>query len=182
MSNIDGSDKRWIETVNPFNFVPQWSPDGQWLMFVSGEHYDCHPHIVKKDGSGLRKLADRVGYRGIVEVLKPPDFHSESSDIPVWSPDGRPVFYTAKVDDQIELMRVDLEGHRTRLTRSQSGTRHYHPAVSPDGKWILFGSDRSGTMQRYVGTTDRRKSWPITNVPEGHCAMHRHWQPSPKQP
>ena len=182
VSNIDGSDKRRIETGNPFNFVPKWSPDGQWLMFVSGEHYNCHPHIVKKDGSGLRKLADRGGYRGVVEVLKHPDFHSESSDIPVWSPDGRHVFYTAKVEDQIELMRVDLEGHLTQLTRSQSGTRHYHPAVSPDGKWILFGSDRSGTMQLYVGTTDGRESWPITNVPEGHCAMHGHWQPSPKQP
>ena len=28
VSNIDGSDKRRIETGNPFNFVPQWSPDG----------------------------------------------------------------------------------------------------------------------------------------------------------
>lgn len=182
VSNIDGSDKRRIETGNPFNFAPQWSPDGQWLMFVSGEHYNCHPHIVKKDGSGLRKLADRGGYRGVVEVLKHPDFHSESSDIPVWSADGRHVFYTAKVEDRIELMRVDLEGGRTQLTQSQSGARHYHPAVSPDGKWILFGSDRSGTMQLYVATTDGKESWPITNVPEGHCAMHGHWQPWPKQP
>ena len=182
VSNIDGSDKRRIETGNPFNFAPQWSPDGQWLMFVSGEHYNCHPHIVQKDGSGLRKLADRGGYRGVVEVLKYPDFHSESSDIPVWSADGRHVFYTSKVQDKIELMRVDLEGGQTQLTHSPSGTRHYHPAVSPDGKWILLGSDRSGTMQLYVGTTDGKESWPITNVPVGHCAMHGHWQPMSQQP
>ncbi len=56
-------------------------------MFLSGEHYNCHPHIVNKDGSGLRKLADRGGYRGVVEVLKHPDFHSESSDVPAWAPD-----------------------------------------------------------------------------------------------
>ena len=182
VSNIDGSDKRRIDTGNPFNFAPQWSPDGQWLMFVSGEHYNCHPHVVKKDGSGLRKLSDRGGYRGVVEVLKTPDFHSESSDIPVWSADGRHVFYTAKVEGSIELMRVDLEGQLTQLTHSQSGTRHYHPAVSPDGKWILFGSDRSGTMQLVVGTTDGKESWPITAVAEGHCAMHGHWQPMSKQP
>jgi len=79
-------------------------------------------------------------------------------------------------------MRVNLEGHVTQLTHSPAGTRHYHPAVSPNGKWILFGSDSSGTMQLYVGTTDGKESWPITDVPKGHCAMHGYWQPSPKRP
>ena len=165
-------------TGNPFNFVPQWSPDGEWLMFVSGEHYDCHPYLVRKDGTGIRKVADRGGYRGVVERLKHPDFHSESSDVPVWSPDSRHLFFTAKVADSIELMRVDLHGHVSPLTRSPPGTRHYHPAVSPDGKWILFGSDRSGTMQLYVATIDGENPRPITNVPASHCAMHGHWQHS----
>jgi Tol biopolymer transport system component len=66
LSKVDGTEKRRIETGNPFNFAPSWSPDGQWLLFVSGEHYNCHPYIVKRDGSELRKLADRGGYRGVV--------------------------------------------------------------------------------------------------------------------
>lgn len=177
VSRSDGSDKLKIETGNPFNFVPQWSPDGKWLLFVSGQHYDCHPHIVRSDGSGLRKLADRGGYRGVVEVLDHPDFHSESSDVPIWSADGMSVYYTAKVEESTELMKVDLQGNSTQLTQSKAGTRHYHPAVTPDGKWILFGSDRSGTMQLYVASTDGKTSWPITDVPRGHCAMHGHWQP-----
>jgi Tol biopolymer transport system component len=177
ISNADGSEKRKVETKNPFNFVPQWSPDGQWLLFVSGEHYNCHPHIVKKDGSGLKKLADRGGYRGVVQVLKHPDFHSASSDLPVWSRDGKSVYYTAKVGTSIELMRVDLDGNVRQLTKSKPGTRHYHPAVAPDGKWILFGSDRSGVMQLYVATADGKESWPVTNVPAGSSAMHGHWQP-----
>ncbi len=180
IADADGGDKRKVETKNPFNFVPQWSPDGERLLFVSGEHYDCHPHVVKKDGTGLKKLADRGGYRGVVERLKHPDFHSESSDLPVWSADGHHVFYTAKVDESVELMRVDLDGNVTRLTKSKPGTRHYHPAVSPDGRWVLFGSDRTGTMQLYVATADGRDVWPITDVPAGSCAMHGHWQPSPK--
>jgi TolB protein len=182
IANADGGDKRKVETKNPFNFAPRWSPDGEWLLFVSGEHYNCHPHIVKKDGTGLKKLADRGGYRGVVEVLKHPDFHSESSDVPVWSADGRHVFYTARVGDSIELMRVDLDGNVTQLTKSKPGTRHYHPAVSPEGKWVLFGSDRSGTMQLFVATTDGKDSWPITNVPAGSCAMHGHWYPVVTRP
>ena len=182
VSNADGSDKRRVETGHPFNFAPRWSPDGEWLLFVSGEHYNCHPHIVKQDGSGLKKLADRGGYRGVVEVLKHPDFHSESSDVPVWAADGQSLFYTAKVGESIELMRVDLDGNVTPLTHSaKPGTRHYHPAVSPDGMSILFGSDRSGTMQLYVATVDGQDVRPITHVPAGHCAMHGYWQPVPEK-
>lgn len=177
ISNADGSDKRRVETGHPFNFVPQWSPDGEWLLFVSGEHYDCHPHVVRKDGTGLRKLADRNGYRGVVERLKHPDFHSESSDVPVWSKDGQAVYFTAKVGDSIELMRVSLEGSVEQLTKSTAGTRHYHPSPSPDGKWVLFGSDRSSTMQLYVARADGSDARAITNVPETYCAMHGHWQP-----
>ncbi|MBL8815859.1 MAG: PD40 domain-containing protein [Planctomyces sp.] len=83
VANIDGTGKQRIDTGNSFNFAPTWSPDGQWLLFVSGEHYSCHPSIVRSDGTGFRRLADRGGYRGVVERLREPDFHSESSDVPV---------------------------------------------------------------------------------------------------
>ncbi|MCU0873683.1 MAG: hypothetical protein MUE50_15205 [Pirellulaceae bacterium] len=175
---MDGSDKRRIETGNPFNFVPQWSPDGEWLLFVSGEHYNCHPHVVKKDGTGLRKLADRDGYRGVVERLKHPDFHSESSDVPVWARDGQAVYYTAKVGESIELMRVSLDGQVDQLTKSAPVVRHYHPSPSPDGRWVLFGSDRNGVMQLYVARADGTQARTVTNVPAGSCAMHGHWQPA----
>ncbi|MEZ6137588.1 MAG: hypothetical protein R3C53_22095 [Pirellulaceae bacterium] len=177
VSNPDGSDKQRIDTGHPFNFAPQWSPDGEWLLFVSGEHYNCHPHIVRKNGTKLRKLADRGGYRGVIEALKHPDFHSESSDIPVWSRDGKSVYCTAKVGESIELMRVTIEGSVEQLTQSTPGVRHYHPQTSPDGKWILFGSDRSGVMQLYVALADGAEAEAITSVPAGSCAMHGHWQP-----
>ena len=60
------------------------------------------------------------------------------------------VYYTAQLGGSVELMRVTLEGTVTRLTHSKPGVRHYHPAASPCGNWLLFGSDRSGSMQLYV--------------------------------
>ncbi len=173
----DGSDRQVIATGMPFNFMPQWSPDGQWLMFVAGEHYDCHPHVVRGDGSGLRKLADRGGYRGVVERLQHPDFHSESSDVPVWSADGSRVFFTALTEDRVELMAVDLQGRVTQFTHSAPQVRHYHPVPSPDGRWLLFGSDRDGVMQLYVSDTEGRQPQTITKLPAGNAAMHGHWRP-----
>jgi TolB protein len=92
IADRDGTGAKRIETGQPFNFVPQWSPDGQWLLFLAGEHYRCHPYVVRNDGVLLRKLADRAGYRGVVELLDVADIHRGSSDVPVWSPDGSSVY------------------------------------------------------------------------------------------
>lgn len=178
VADADGGNQRAIDTGNPFNFAPQWSPDGGWLLFVSGEHYNCHPTIVRPDGSDLRKLADRGGYEGVTTVYDVYDFHGGSSDVPVWSTDGSYVYYTAKLGESIELMTVTLDGSITQLTHSEPGVTHYHPKPSPDGKWLAFGSTRSGTRQLYVMPARGGKAWPITKVPEGHGAMWALWQPA----
>ncbi len=177
IADADGTNARLIPTGNPFNFAPQWSPDGQWLMFLSGEHYDCHPYIVRPDGTGLRKIAGRQGYRGAVQFLDVPDFHDGSSDVPVWSPDGKWVYYTAKVEESVELMRASLEGHSEQLTRSRPGSLNYHPVFSPDARWLLLGSTRSGLRHLYVMRPDGTGAYLVTSVKPGSGAMWPHWQP-----
>ena len=173
----DGGNALMIETGNPFNFVPQWSPDGQWLMFLSGEHYNCHPHLARPDGSALRKLADRGGHEGVVTVYDVFDFHGGSSDVPVWAMDGRSIYYTSMVGEAVELMQVDLKGNTVRLTQSSPGVLHYHPKPSTDGRWLAFGSTRSGTRQLYVMPAEGGEAVPVTFVPPGHGAMWAHWRP-----
>ena len=177
LANANGSSSQLIDTGNPFNFVPKWSPDGQWVLFVSGEHYDCHPHVVRRDGTGLRKVGDRGGYRGVVECLDKPAFHSASSDLPIWSNDGKSIFFTAKIDDRVELMRVELDGDVTQLTDSEAGVSLYHPQLSPDGRWLALGSNRSGTRQLYVVSVEGGELRAITQVPAGYGAMHARWRP-----
>lgn len=177
LANADGSDARRVDTGNPFNFCPTWSPDGAWVLFVSGEHYDCHPHIVDCAGTGLRKLAERRGYRGVVELLDTHAFHSESSDIPVWSVDGRKVYFTAQFGDSVELMCVSLAGREERLTRSAPGVHHYHPKPSPDGTRLLFSARRDGTRQLYVARADGTEARALTTLPPEWAAVHASWQP-----
>lgn len=178
LADADGSNRIHIQTGHPFVFVPSWSPDGKWVLFVSGEHYNCHPHIVRADGTGLKKLADRGGYRGVTEFLDVPDYHGGSSDIPVWSVDGQAVFYTAMVANNIELFRATLDGHTERLTASADGTTHYHPKPAPDGKSIVYGSKRNGVRNLYVMRLSDRIERALTAVPFGHAAMHAYWQPA----
>jgi Tol biopolymer transport system component len=182
IADADGSNAKQIETGLRFHLMPSWSPDGSWVLFVAGEHYDCHPHVVKADGTGLKKLASRNGYRGVIDYLDVHDFHDGSSDLPVWAPDSKSVFYTAKVRKNVELFRVSLDGKSEQLTDTAAGSMHYHPNPSRDGKWLLFGSKRDGVRQLYVMRLSDKKEWRITDLKKGYAAMWPGWQPAAKKP
>lgn len=178
IARADGSEKRHINTGHPFDFGPRWSPDGKWLLFVSGEHYDCHPHIVRPDGTGLKKLADRAGYRGVTEFLDVDDFHGGSSDVPVWSVASQSVFSTAKVGNNVELFQITLDGVTIQLTKTPDGTTHYHPTPSGDGRQLLYGSKRNGIRQLFVMTLADLGETQLTHLKIGFGAMWPHWQPA----
>jgi Tol biopolymer transport system component len=177
LADGDGSNAKRIETGQRFHLMPSWSPDGAWVLFVAGEHYDCHPHVIKADGTGLKKLAGRNGYRGVIDFLDVYDFHDGSSDLPVWAPDSKSVFYTAKVGRNVELFRVTLDGKSEQLTDTAAGSMHYHPQPAPDGKWLVYGSKRDGVRQLYVMRLSDRKEHRITDLKKGHAAMWSSWQP-----
>src|SRR5262245_379930 len=176
LADADGSNAREVKTGLRFHLVPSWSPDGAWVLFVAGEHYDCHPHVVKADGTGLKKLASRNGYRGVIDFLDVYDFHGGSSDLPVWAPDSKSVFYTARVGRNVELFRVPLDGKPEQLTDTAAGSMHYHPVPSPDGKWLVYGSKRGGVRQLYVMRLSDRKERRLTDLEKGRAAMWASWQ------
>lgn len=178
IADADGSNKRHIKTGNQFNFVPRWSPDGRWLMFVSGVRGHSNPFIVRRDGTGLRKLTDLGGYQGWILFLDVPDFHEGSSDLPVWSADGKSVFYTAKVGANVELFEVAVDGQSPcQLTRTPPGSLHYHPEPSSDGLHLLYGSKRQGVRQLFVMQLSDRSERRLTKLKPGWAAMWPHWQP-----
>ncbi len=178
LADGDGSNARHVPTGMSFNFLPQWSPDGTRVLFLGGEHYDCHPHVIKADGTGLKKLASRGGYRGVIDFLDVYDFHEGSSDLPVWAADGESIFYTALVGRNVELFRATLDGQSTQLSDQPAGVVHYHPQPSPDGKWLVYGSKREGVRQLYVMRLSDKKEWRITDLAKGRAAMWPHWQPT----
>ena len=188
IANPDGSNRKWIDTGNQFNFGPTWSRDGEHVLFVSGENGLSNPYVVRRDGSELRKLVDQNGYRGGVELFDTFDHHYGSSDTPVWSPDGRWVYYTAKFGEgsefepgaRSELMRVSLDGEVERLTDTSGSVYpalNYHPRFSPDGQWIIFGSNRDGARALYIMKPDGSSQRRITPAVPGWGAMWAHWRP-----
>ena len=168
VADADGSNARKIPTGHPFNFAPQWSPDGTHLLFVAGEHDNCHPYVANADGTGLRKLADRGGYRGRDRVPRRPRLPRRQQRHPGLVDRTAPsVYYTAQVGANVELFRVSLDGRSERLTRTPAGSLHYHPTPSPDGRYLAYGSQRDGVRQLYVLRLADRSERRLTDLPAG---------------
>jgi serine/threonine-protein kinase len=117
---------------------PLWSPDGQRVI-VSLWRRDGSYHLVSlaSDGSGSEELLRA----------------SESRQYPLsFTPDGRTLIFRERRpetgDDLLMLTMADRAVRPLLATPSEESAA----AVSPDGRWIAFQSNRSGQMQVHLAS------------------------------
>ena len=73
--NTDGTNPRRIFHAEGSLMSPQWSPDGQWIVFGTGSSFvqtatqPAHIMIVKSDGSGARSLTTGPGNSGSPQLV-----------------------------------------------------------------------------------------------------------------
>jgi Tol biopolymer transport system component len=65
-----------------------------------------------------------------------------------WTPDGKLV-YSSKEGGSYDLFIVDADGSNRRQLTSDPRGNEIEPAASPDGRYIVFVSDRTGIMRLY---------------------------------
>ncbi len=97
---------------------PVWSPDGRLIAFSSKRSGTSEIYIVRKDGTGTRRLTSGPG---------------EQTE-PAWSPDGRRIAFAAGPLERIEVMRADGTGAH----RVTGDNGEIEPAWSPAGAWIAY--------------------------------------------
>jgi len=131
------------DTLNRLTFdpavdrFPAWSPDGEWIIYASFH-----------DGASLNLFRQRANGTGEAERMTTSETHHYPYS---WSPDGSVVAFQrlgGEMKDDLLLLRLGAEPKTEVFLR----TPYYEtePEISPDGRWIAYGSDLSGTGEIYV--------------------------------
>ena len=123
-------------------FLGDWSPDGQWLVFSrrGGE---------ESQGLWLRNPSGVNLFR----------LTSEDDLAPVWSPDGDAIAFIRNVEGNrdIYLLRPENDDWREPVKAQpliRSPEPDHSPAWAPDGDTLVYVSGRDGNLEIYVIETD----------------------------
>jgi Tol biopolymer transport system component len=149
IATIDPGDlDTWEDLTGPGYSWPQWSPDGSMIALWRGEFGMewWQPFVMNADGSNLRPLTDGSYY--FPRVL-----HPGHNPLHQWSPDGEVIAITDHMGDiygeNSEVLLVPVNGDPlVQFTESPFNDRWGY--FSPDGSWIVFGSDRDGVWSLLV--------------------------------
>ena len=137
----------------PGNF-PAWSPDGRRIAFSGTRDL----FVVTVADRKLRSLThSRYGWLASVT--------------PAYSPDGRTIAFSRNVDwANRALYLVNADGTKLRRLTYGEGTvkkfrRDQTPTWSPDGRTLVFASNRDGNGELYAVDRNGRNERRITRTP-----------------
>ena len=132
-----------ISSGDTEEFLGDWSPDGQWLVFSrrGGE---------EAQGLWLRNPAG-------VNLFQ---LTSGNDLAPVWSPDGDAIAFVRNVDGNRDIYLLlpedddDWRGPVKVEPLIASPEADHSPAWAPDGDTLVYVSERNGNPEIYVVETD----------------------------
>jgi Tol biopolymer transport system component len=141
-----------------------WTPDGKEIVFCSRVWFASTLWRMRSDGSGK---ATPLAFGGIG----------------AYGPDiarvGHRMVYTKDVwDTNIWRVELDPAGHAARTPERfiASSTTDFNPEWSPDGKWIAFVSERSGSREIWVCEASSANPRQLTSVDATGPTLFR-WSP-----
>ncbi len=127
---------------------PAFTPDGASIVFSVGAGSFTTPRLRIIPVSARGAKAERIDF-------------GEGGDWPTISPQRRLVFVRSFLD--VNVWRVPLGGGAPdRLIASTR--RDVSPRYSPDGRTIVFQSDRSGSNQLWLADADGSNQRPLTSM------------------
>jgi Tol biopolymer transport system component len=146
--NVEGNGDIWLVDVDrgvsrrltsepSGNAFPIFSPDGSRVLYVDDGKKDVNLIYERRaDGTGGANLI----------------FESDENTNPNdWSPDGRYILYDSHSSQtNVDLMALPLFGDRKPLVIAKTPFAETCGRFSPDGHWVAYCSDESGSYEVYV--------------------------------
>ncbi len=124
---------------------PAWSPDGKKIAYAA----------VQGNGNAGWSIFVKDVTSGGDPVLVTASTGQGSKNAPEWSPDGKYMLYQEQdgpKGGRIEALPLSGDGKAFTVAAPQSPAGTIFPSfqISPDGHWVAYQCDDSGTAQVYV--------------------------------
>jgi Tol biopolymer transport system component/DNA-binding winged helix-turn-helix (wHTH) protein len=110
---------------------PQYSPDGNKIVFESTRSGAYEIWLCRSDGSSLMQLTH---------------FNPAVTGTPRWSPDGQQIVFDSRTAGNPDIFVIDSPGGPARRLTNEPSNENV-PSWSRDGRWIYFASDRTGSWE-----------------------------------
>ena len=149
--SLDGKDLRRI-TKGPnraMNVEPAPSPDGKRIAFSSDRSGQPMIYIMNAQGGDIQRVT----------------FAGRYNASPNWSPDGKKLAFAGYDKSHFDIFVLDVASKQlTRLTSAKKSSGKWadneDPTFSPDGRHVMYVSNRTGKNQLYMvspdGSNERR--------------------------
>jgi tricorn protease len=129
--------KRLTQTYED-ELVPRFSPDGKWIAYYSGKR---QIRLIQPDGKENQLLIED-------------DFGGRIADKFVWSPDSRYLVVSPRRNGNWDICAVDIQS-KEEFQLTNTAYDEHSAAWSPDGKFLLFLSNRFGhSFPEFTGKQD----------------------------
>jgi TolB protein len=130
---------------------PAFSPNGQQIAFISDRSGTPELYVMDTTGANVQRLT-----------------YGQYVDSPAWSPKGGLIAYERqRSQGQYDIYTIDPSGHNNQAL-TEGNARNEGPAFSPDGRFIMFSSNRNGRRQLYVMGADGSDPHQVSDIP-GNC-------------
>jgi serine/threonine-protein kinase len=137
--DLSGTSSMRRLTFGGKNRFPIWSADGARVAFQSDREGDLGIFWQRTDGTGTAERLTRPE-QGV-------SHYPES-----WAPKGERFLFSASTGTRVSLWTYSLQDKKAAPFGSvqQSSPNLVRAVFSPDGRWVAYGSDETGTAGVYV--------------------------------
>ncbi len=125
-----------------------WSPDGQWVAYLSDRSGEYEVYIQKQDGSeeAIQLTTGADTYKFNVK----------------WSPDSKKVLWN---DKKMRLQYVDVDTKKVTLAAQSSRWEYTQFAWSPDSRWIVYAETIENRFGRiFLHNTVNKTQTAVTDI------------------
>ncbi|NQU52916.1 MAG: PD40 domain-containing protein [Bacteroidetes bacterium] len=148
--NADGSNKTNLTNSEINEMFPCWSPDGETILYCSEENEGWKIYRMNVNGENRVKVTDYSG--------------SNWELYPQFSPNGKKIaYFTHEPINKISNIFVMNKNGKHSIQLTNSDFVDEDPSWSPDGKFIVFQSNRTGNYQIFTMKTDGTEQTCLSN-------------------